>query len=55
MKIVDDGIGFDTTKKYSGNGLNNLQKRIKQMNGTLTVHSEFKMGTTITVSFSTAI
>ena len=35
LVITDDGIGFDTTKKSSGNGLSNMQKRMQSIGGTV--------------------
>ena len=32
MNISDDGKGFDTTKIFSGNGMNTLRKRAAELN-----------------------
>lgn len=37
--IRDDGKGFETGKLYSGNGLKNMQKRMKQIGGQLELES----------------
>lgn len=37
MDIADNGIGMDTTKKYSGNGLKNIQSRTAELKGTYTL------------------
>lgn len=37
--ISDNGRGFDTGKMSGGNGLANMQKRIKAVNGLLEIHS----------------
>jgi signal transduction histidine kinase len=52
MNIRDDGQGFDTTRNYTGNGLNNMQKRAKEINGKLEIISSVNKGTTITLRFT---
>lgn len=47
ITVQDDGIGFDTTKKYSGNGLHNYQKRIQKINGTMSFDSKIGSGTKV--------
>lgn len=47
ITIQDDGIGFDTTKKYTGNGLHNYQKRIQKINGTMVLDSKIGSGTKV--------
>ncbi|MBI5472876.1 MAG: hypothetical protein HY961_11075, partial [Ignavibacteriae bacterium] len=47
MAIVDDGRGFDVRAESQGNGLNNMQKRAQSLNGTQTVDSEMRKGTTV--------
>jgi signal transduction histidine kinase/Tfp pilus assembly protein PilF len=51
MKIVvrDNGIGFDKQTTERGNGLANMEKRIEDIGGILSLHSEKQKGTTITV------
>lgn len=39
IAIEDDGIGFDTSKNYNGNGLLNMKKRIQSIEGTLKISS----------------
>ena len=39
LLIEDDGKGFDTTKHSDGSGLLNMEKRIKVLNGNLSVNS----------------
>lgn len=50
LSVVDNGIGFDTTK-INGNsyGLNSVKERTKEMNATLNVSSEINKGTNITI------
>lgn len=45
FEIKDDGIGFDTSAKSTGNGLKNIQARIAEMNGTVTFESSNSNGT----------
>ncbi|MEY8862498.1 tetratricopeptide repeat protein [Tenacibaculum singaporense] len=45
LGIIDDGIGFDTKISKKGIGLQNLQERIEELNGTLTINSEVGKGT----------
>jgi signal transduction histidine kinase len=52
MNIHDDGQGFDTTRSYIGNGLNNMQKRAKEINGKLEIISSANEGTTVTLHFT---
>ena len=51
LLIRDDGIGFDTSKKYNGNGLTNIRKRAKEMNAQLKIESGEGMGTNIELIF----
>ena len=39
MKVTDNGIGFDIQQKSSGNGLNNMKKRAKLLNGDIAIKS----------------
>lgn len=47
LSITDDGMGFDTEKTKEGIGLLNMQQRIQSLNGTLSIKSKVKKGTTI--------
>ncbi len=49
LYISDDGDGFDPAKPYAGNGLRNMQERVKLVNGTFDIHSSGKKGTTIEI------
>ncbi len=48
VSIVDDGCGFDinNTRKY-GNGLKNIERRIKSVNGKYSVETRIDIGTRI--------
>ncbi|HZY80217.1 MAG TPA: triple tyrosine motif-containing protein [Cyclobacteriaceae bacterium] len=39
FEVADNGTGFDTTRIYPGNGLNNIRQRIAALGGDLTVTS----------------
>ncbi len=52
LRIKDDGKGFDTSIKYIGNGLNNMQKRTENLNGKLKILSQPNSGTLIEVQFT---
>ena len=52
ITVKDDGVGFDTEKKLSGNhvGLNSIKKRLEFfVNGTLQIESAVGHGTTATI------
>jgi signal transduction histidine kinase len=49
--VEDDGIGFDTSVKYNGNGLTNIRKRAKEMNAQLQIESGEAMGTNTELIF----
>lgn len=48
VSIVDDGCGFDitNTRKY-GNGLKNIKRRIKSIDGSYSIDTKFNAGTRI--------
>ncbi len=47
--LEDDGIGFDPTAPTDGNGIKNLKKIVKELNGQEQIDSSIGNGTTITV------
>lgn len=47
MILRDDGIGFDHTVSYNGNGLSNMRRRAQEINGKLTIDSSVGKGTSI--------
>ncbi len=49
ITITDDGKGFDAATAPSGNGLQNMEKRIEEINGKLSFQSKQGEGTTITI------
>jgi len=51
FSITDDGIGFQPSEILSGNGIKNMQSRIKEMKGELQIRSVLGEGTTVTGYF----
>lgn len=51
LEIDDDGVGFDTTAKRKGVGINNILSRATMYNGTVQLHSEEGKGTKLSVGF----
>lgn len=53
LTVIDDGKGFDMKKtkksRVGGNGLGNLQTRVRLLNGTIKIESEVGKGTSIFV------
>lgn len=53
LVVIDDGKGFDMKKtkksRIGGNGLGNLQTRVRLLNGTIKIESEVGKGTSIFV------
>ena len=47
MSISDNGVGFDTTNESNGNGLKNMEARMKAVDGRVSVKSAPGEGTTI--------
>ncbi|MDR2273181.1 MAG: histidine kinase [Sphingobacterium sp.] len=47
LLIKDNGRGFDTSKPHSGNGLFNMEQRVKALGGTLKISSSAHLGTII--------
>jgi signal transduction histidine kinase/streptogramin lyase len=50
LKVIDNGIGFDTGTVMKGNGLHNMKQRAKELQGVLKIDSEIGKGTTIVLS-----
>ena len=50
IEITDNGIGFDKETIVMGNGLQNMQKRIEEINGTFNIETE--NGTKILMVFN---
>lgn len=50
ISILDNGIGFDTSKTKEGIGIKNIKLRIKQLSGKISVISSTKHGTAINMA-----
>lgn len=48
ISVTDNGVGFNT-EKVTGNGLNNIQKRINQLSGSCIINSNIGEGTQIMI------
>jgi signal transduction histidine kinase len=51
VRILDNGKGFDLTKAQEGNGLQNIKKRAKDMNGTVEIVTDEGKGTSVQITF----
>ncbi|MGG5507973.1 MULTISPECIES: tetratricopeptide repeat-containing sensor histidine kinase [unclassified Myroides] len=52
IKIQDNGIGFKVSEVKKGIGLKNIQLRVNQMNGILTINSNTQKGTILEIILS---
>jgi signal transduction histidine kinase len=52
IEIKDNGKGFDETTTILSNGLNNLRKRAREINGVLEINSLQNIGTTVKLQFN---
>jgi signal transduction histidine kinase len=50
ISISDNGIGFDKNTIELGNGLENMQKRIEEIGGDISIKSKVNEGTTIIIN-----
>ncbi|MFV8374852.1 tetratricopeptide repeat-containing sensor histidine kinase [Flavobacterium sp. LB1P62] len=50
LSIKDDGIGFNVNKAKRGIGIQNIQSRTKECDGTVEIKSNIGEGTTITIT-----
>jgi signal transduction histidine kinase len=53
IKIIDNGIGFDTNNPVLGNGLKNMQERMASIGGSFSIFSEKGKGTTVVLRIIT--
>lgn len=51
IEIYDNGKGFDKEVSKKGYGLQNMEQRAKEFNGTVSIESEEGKGTSVTVEF----
>ncbi|WP_298766777.1 sensor histidine kinase [uncultured Polaribacter sp.] len=52
ISIIDNGNGFDIKKVALGNGLSNMEKRMSEIEGNVSVNSEINKGTAIQLSLN---
>ncbi|MBK7108126.1 MAG: two-component regulator propeller domain-containing protein [Chitinophagales bacterium] len=52
MRVIDNGIGFNTLRQSSGNGLHSMQQRAKTLEGELQITSEEGIGTEVWLRFN---
>lgn len=52
FEISDNGKGFNINTIELGNGLENMQRRVKEVGGTINIHSKPNHGTSIKISCS---
>ncbi len=50
IEIRDNGKGFDAAKAEQGNGLNNIQKRTRDVGGTIDISSDPAKGTSVVLN-----
>ncbi|WP_374957891.1 tetratricopeptide repeat protein [Gilvibacter sp.] len=50
LQIADNGKGFNESEIEAGNGLSNMRKRAKELQGSLQINSEAGQGTTVILS-----
>lgn len=50
LRVADDGVGFDSDREYSGDGLKNIRRRATDIGGKLKIFSEAGKGTTVTLT-----
>jgi signal transduction histidine kinase len=49
LTVRDDGVGFDHTEDFPGNGMKSLKLRADEINGHLKIDSIKDVGTTVTI------
>lgn len=49
LEIMDDGVGFDVNKNKKGIGIKNMNSRVEELKGTISINSKINHGTTIKI------
>ncbi len=49
VDVEDNGAGFDDRTRQHGSGLDNIQRRLEMVGGSLSIHSEIGVGTVVTL------
>ena len=52
IKYIDNGVGFSVKENYSGNGLKNVENRMKGLKGNINFDSKPNEGVTATITFA---
>lgn len=52
MRVIDNGIGFNTQQIFTGNGLHSMQHRAETLDGELQITSEEGIGTEVWLRFN---
>lgn len=52
VEIMDNGKGFDLETAKRGYGLQNMEQRVKEFNGTITIESKEGKGTTVIINYA---
>jgi signal transduction histidine kinase len=50
IEIIDDGVGFDLTRKRKGIGISNMMNRIESFNGEMTIESSAGTGCSVLIN-----
>ncbi|MBK7575811.1 MAG: hypothetical protein IPI24_00060 [Ignavibacteria bacterium] len=50
LEIRDDGVGFDTAHNGNGSGLSNIEARMAELGGTMSVETQTGVGTRVTLA-----
>jgi signal transduction histidine kinase len=50
LSVTDDGVGLRTTPRRKGLGLQGIDERVKELNGTMTISRREDRGTALVVS-----
>jgi signal transduction histidine kinase len=49
VTVIDDGIGFDSTRRHAGLGLRGIEERVKELQGVLTIDKADTGGTKLAI------
>ncbi len=54
LEIRDDGVGYDTSRNGHGSGLANIEARMAELGGTMSVETQAGLGTRVTLAIPIA-
>jgi signal transduction histidine kinase len=49
LSIIDDGVGYDSSKQKEGIGLKNIKSRVSAIGGKQKINTQINKGTTINI------